>query len=486
MIALTAAEIAAATGGVLRGAAATDPALVVSGPVVVDSRDDVTGGLFVALPGENVDGHDYAAVAVAGGAALVLAARDVVGAGGAVLPSVVVPDVERALGDLARAVLERLREIALEPGGSDLRVVGITGSVGKTTTKDLLAQLCGSVGPTIAPVRSFNNEIGLPLTVLRADESTRFLVLEMGASGPGHLTYLTDIAPPDVAVVLIVGHAHLGGFGGIDAVAVAKSEIVQGLVPDGVAVLNADDPRVSAMAALAPGDVVTFGAAPDATVGVRDVRLDRSGRATFTLVQRADRGTRESTAQVTLRLVGEHHVHNALGAAAAALAVGLDLDQVAAGLSAADALSPHRMHVVDRPDGVTVVDDSYNANPDSMRAALKALAVLAGRDRRSIAVLGEMLELGPDAREAHDAIGRLCVRLNIGLTIVVGDGARAIRDGANHEGSWGDEVVLADDLDIATAFLESQLRPGDVVLVKSSYGAGLWKLGDALVEGAAR
>ncbi|WP_421733358.1 UDP-N-acetylmuramoyl-tripeptide--D-alanyl-D-alanine ligase [Cellulomonas sp.] len=483
MIALTAAEIAAATGGVLRGTAATDPALVVSGPVVVDSRDDVTGGLFVALPGENVDGHDYAAVAVAGGAALVLAARDVVGAGGAVLPSVVVADVERALGDLARVVLERLREAALEPGGSDLRVVGITGSVGKTTTKDLLAQLCGSVGPTIAPVRSFNNEIGLPLTVLRADESTRFLVLEMGASGPGHLTYLTDIAPPDVAVVLIVGHAHLGGFGGIDAVAVAKSEIVQGLVSDGIAVLNADDPRVSAMAALAPGEVVTFGAAPLATVGVRDVRLDRSGRATFTLVRR---GEVESTAQVTLRLVGEHHVHNALGAAAAALAVGLELDEVAAGLSAADALSPHRMHVVDRPDGVTIVDDSYNANPDSMRAALKALAVLAGRDRRSIAVLGEMLELGPGAREAHDAIGRLCVRLNIGLTIVVGDGARAIRDGANHEGSWGDEVVLADDLEVATAFLESELRPGDVVLVKSSYGAGLWKLGDVLVEGAAR
>ena len=392
MIALTAAEIAAATGGVLRGAAATEPALVVSGPVVVDSRDDVTGGLFVALPGEHVDGHDYAAVAVAGGAALVLAARDVVGAGGACCRASSSPTSSAPSATWPASVLQRLREAALEPGGSDLRVVGITGSVGKTTTKDLLAQLCGSVGPTIAPVRSFNNEIGLPLTVLRADESTRFLVLEMGASGPGHLTYLTDIAPPDVAVVLIVGHAHLGGFGGIDAVAVAKSEIVQGLVADGVAVLNADDPRVSAMASLAPGDVVTFGAAPEATVGVRDVRLDRSGRATFTLVRR---GETEQTAEVSLRLVGEHHVHNALGAAAAALAVGLDLDEVAAGLSAADALSPHRMHVVDRPDGVTVVDDSYNANPDSMRAALKALAVLAGRDRRSIAVLGEMLELGP-------------------------------------------------------------------------------------------
>ncbi|MDM7856190.1 UDP-N-acetylmuramoyl-tripeptide--D-alanyl-D-alanine ligase [Cellulomonas alba] len=476
MIALTAAEIAAATGGVLRG---LEPVSLVSGAVVTDSRDVEPGGLFVALPGEHVDGHDFAAAAVERGAAAVLASREVAAADGTPLPTVLVADVERALGDLAREVLVRLRVAATEPGGSDLRVVGITGSVGKTTTKDLLAQLCGSVGPTIAPVRSFNNEIGLPLTVLRADETTRFLVLEMGASGIGHLTYLTDIAPPDVSVVLVVGQAHLGGFGGIEAVAKAKAEIVEGLLPDGVAVLNADDPRVSAMAVLAPGDVVTFGNASGAAVRARDVRLDATGRASFVV----EAGGR--SADVHLRLVGEHHVHNALAAAAAALAIGLDLDQVADGLSAADALSPHRMHVVDRPDGITVVDDSYNANPDSMRAALKALAVLAGRERRSVAVLGEMLELGDQTREAHDAIGRLVVRLNIGLTVVVGDGARAIRDGANHEGSWGDEVVLADDLDTAEKYLADELRPGDVVLVKSSYGAGLWRLGDRLVEGVA-
>ena len=493
MIALTAAEIAAATGGVLRGPAATTPALVVGGAVVVDSRDVEPGGLFVALPGEHVDGHDFAAAAVGAGAALVLAARDVTGTDGRVLPSVVVPDVERALGDLAREVLRRLRAAAQEPGGSGLRVVGITGSVGKTTTKDLLAQLCGSVGPTVAPVRSFNNEIGLPLTVLRADEQTRYLVLEMGASGPGHLTYLTGIAPPDVAVVLVVGQAHLGGFGGgVEDVARAKSEIVSGLLPDGVAVLNADDQRVAAMARLAPGEVLTFGNAPAATVGARDAGLDRAGRATFTLVVRPPADLDDSvlrhlragerTAEVRLRLVGEHHVHNALAAAAAGLAVGLSVAEVAAGLSAADALSPHRMQVVDRPDGVTVVDDSYNANPDSVRAALKALAVLAGRERRSVAVLGEMMELGSASREAHDAIGRLVVRLNIGLTVVVGEGARAIRDGANHEGSWGDEVVLADDVDAAAAFLDAELRPGDVVLVKSSHDAGLWRLGDRLTQ----
>jgi UDP-N-acetylmuramoyl-tripeptide--D-alanyl-D-alanine ligase len=237
------------------------------------------------------------------------------------------------------------------------------------------------------------------------------------------------------------------------------------------------------MSSLAPGDVVTFGAARGARVRATDVVVDRAGRARFTLV--VQEGAPESaSARVELRLVGEHHVHNALAAAAAALAIGLTLDEVAEGLSGADALSPHRMHVVDRPDGVTVVDDSYNANPDSMRAALKALAVLAGRDRRSIAVLGEMLELGDDSREAHDAIGRLVVRLNVGLTVVVGDGARAIRDGANHEGSWGDEVVLVDDVDAAAAFLADELRAGDVVLVKSSYGSGLWRLGDVLTGAA--
>ncbi|GHS86622.1 UDP-N-acetylmuramoyl-tripeptide--D-alanyl-D-alanine ligase [Actinomycetota bacterium] len=484
MIALTAADVAAATGGVLHPAG-LDPTTMVTGAVVIDSRQVEPGSLFVALPGERVDGHDYAATAVGAGAALVLAARPVEAPDGSgALPSVVVPDVEKALGDLAREVLLRLREAALEPGGSRLRVIGVTGSVGKTTTKDLLAQVCGTVGPTVAPVLSFNNEIGLPLTVLRADEQTRFLVLEMGASGPGHLTYLTDIAPPDVAVVLVVGSAHLGPFGGIEGVARAKAEIVQGLAPGGVAVLNADDPRVAAMAAVAPGEVVLFGSEPEADVRAADIRLDRAGRAAFTLVTRAGIGGDAGGAEewpVALRLVGEHHVHNAVAAAAAALCVGLAPRDVAAALSVADALSPHRMHVVDRPDGVTVVDDSYNANPDSVRAALRALAVLAGRDRRSVAVLGEMMDLGPDARAAHEGIGLQVVRLNIGLTVVVGAGARGIADGALREGSWGEEVATVDDVDAAAAFLADELRPGDVVLVKSSKDAGLWRLGDLLV-----
>lgn len=485
MIALTAAEVAAATGGRLHPAD-LDPATVVTGPVVVDSRQVAPGALFVALPGEHVDGHDYAAGAVAAGASAVLAAREVTGPDGAPVPSVVVDDVERALGDLARDVLARLREAAVEPGGSGLRVVGITGSVGKTSTKDLLAQLCAAAGPTVAPVKSFNNEIGLPLTVLRADEQTRYLVLEMGASGIGHLRYLTGIAAPDVAVVLVVGNAHLEGFGGIEAVALAKGELVEGLAPGGVAVLNADDHRVLAMADRAPGPVATFGTTTGADVRATDLRVDRAGRAAFTLdagpvpADAAAPAERER-AEVRLRLVGEHHVHNALAAAAAALAVGLPLADVAAGLSAADALSPHRMHVVDRADGVTVVDDSYNANPDSMRAALRALAVLAGRERRSVAVLGEMMELGADSRTEHEAIGLQVVRLNIGLTVVVGRGALGIAAGAQREGSWGDEVVMVDDVDAAAELLRTELRAGDVVLVKSSNDAGLWRLGDLLV-----
>ncbi|UKJ64538.1 UDP-N-acetylmuramoyl-tripeptide--D-alanyl-D-alanine ligase [Cellulosimicrobium cellulans] len=469
MIELTAAQVAAATGGRL----SASPEVRVGGPVVVDSRRVAPGSLFVALPGEHVDGHDFAAGAVAAGATLVLAARELD------VPCVVVDDVQTALGELARHVLATLRE------RGDVRVVAVTGSVGKTTTKDLLGQLLRPEGETVVPRGSFNNEIGLPLTVLEADESTRFLVLEMGASGVGHLTYLTRIAPPDVSVVLVVGSAHLGEFGGIEAVARAKSELVTGLAPGGVAVLNADDLRVAAMADVAPGEVVTFGTIPASDVRAEDLGIDRTGRASFTLRVRPGaagdaRPTEETHARVTLGLVGEHHVTNALAAATAALRLGVALPDIAARLSDARALSPHRMQVTERPDGITVIDDSYNANPDSMRAALKALAVMAGRDRRSVAVLGEMLELGEDSRVAHDDLGRLVVRLNVKLLVVVGEGAGGIHDGATQEGSWGDETRFVPDVEAASALLRDELREGDVVLVKASNGSGLWRLGDEL------
>ncbi|SDS62574.1 UDP-N-acetylmuramoyl-tripeptide--D-alanyl-D-alanine ligase [Paraoerskovia marina] len=466
MIELTAAQVAAATSGRL----VADPDAAVSGAVVVDSREVQDGSLFVALPGEHVDGHDFVPAAIEAGATLVLAAREVEG------PCVVVDDVQAALGELARYVLAELRR------RGPLRVVGVTGSVGKTTTKDLLGALLRPEGPAVVPVGSFNNEIGLPLTVLRADEATRTLVLEMGASGIGHLTYLTRIAPPDVAVVLRVGAAHLGEFGGIEAVAEAKSEIVTGLAPDGVAVLNADDFRVAAMSEKAPGKVVRCGTIPSADVRAESIRVDAGGRASFTLRLRDEHGD-ERRAPVRLGLVGEHHVTNAVAAAAAALCLGVGLEDVAQRLTGTVAASPHRMHVVDRADGVTIVDDSYNANPDSMRAALRTLAVMSGRERRSVAVLGEMRELGPESRAIHDEIGRLAVRLNIKLLIVVGLGAQGLHDGAVQEGSWGEETVLVDDVEAASELLRTELRPGDVVLVKASNGSGLWRLGDELVGG---
>ncbi len=465
MIELTAAEVADATSGTLLAEAG----VAVTGPVVVDSRLVEAGSLFVAVPGQNVDGHDFAAAAVAAGAALVLATRPVDG-----VPCVVVGDVQVALGDLARVVLERVRAAA------EVRVVAVTGSVGKTTTKDLLGQLLGpDVGPEaiVVPAGSFNNEIGLPLTVLRVTTATRVLVLEMGADAPGDITALTRLAPPDVGIVLAVGTAHLGRFGDVETIARTKGEMVEGVRPGGTAVLNVDDSRVAAMAARAAPTtaVVTFGTIPASSVRARDVVVD-GGRARFTLT------TADGSAPVALRLVGAHHVTNALAAAAAALELGVPLDAVASRLSEAGPLSPHRMAVVERSDGVTIVDDSYNANPDSMRAALRTLAVMAGRTRRSVAVVGEMLELGDAARVEHDAIGRLAVRLNVKRLVVVGEGAYHVHEGAQQEGSWGEESVFVPDLEAAREVLSAELTEGDVVLVKASQGSGLWRLADQLVE----
>lgn len=458
MIPLTAAEVAEATGG--RLGERTPQATTVTAEAVIDSRRAVQGSLFVAIAGESADGHDYVAAARDRGASLALVSRPVEG------PHVLVDDTVEALGELARVVLARLRE------HGPLQVVGITGSVGKTSTKDLLGQVLAAHGPTIAPVESFNNEIGLPLTVLRADSSTRYLVLEMGASGLGHIDYLTRIAPLDVAVVLMVGHAHLGEFGGIEAVAQAKSEIVRGLVPSGTAVLNVDDARVAAMAEHAPAEVVLFGAGDDAHVRAVDVALDPGGRARFTLHAQGERHP------VALLVVGEHHVSNGLAVASAALALGVPAAAVAQALGAARAISPHRMAVVERSDGVTIVDDAYNANPDSMRAALKALAAMTGADRRSIAVLGEMLELGPESPQAHDAVGRLAVELDIDRLVVVGEGAAGIHSGAQAGGHA--EVIQVDSVEEAARLLADELAPGDVVLVKSSHGSGLWRLGTSL------
>ncbi|MFD1831999.1 MULTISPECIES: UDP-N-acetylmuramoyl-tripeptide--D-alanyl-D-alanine ligase [Streptomyces] len=462
MIPLTLAEIAEAVSG--RPHDIPDPDVTVTGPVVRDSREVVPGALFVAFAGARADGHDFAAGAVSDGAVAVLAARPVG------VPAIVVEDVEAALGALARYVVGRL----------GATVVALTGSAGKTSTKDLIAQLLQRHGPTVWTPGSLNNEIGLPLTALSAEEGTRHLVLEMGARGIGHIRYLTGLTPPRIGVVLNVGSAHIGEFGGREQIALAKGELVESLPPaeeGGIAVLNADDPLVRAMRARTDARIVLFGESEDAAVRAENVRLTPKGQPAFTL------HTPTGCGDVTMRLYGEHHVSNALAAAAVAHELGMPADGIATALSEAGTLSRWRMEVTERSDGVTVVNDAYNANPESMRAALRALVAMA-QGRRTWAVLGEMAELGEESLAEHDAVGRLAVRLNVSKLVAVGGReARWLDMGAKNEGSWGEESVHVSDAQAAIDLLRDDLRPGDVVLVKASRSAGLEKVALALVEG---
>jgi len=469
VIPLTLARVAEITGGRLHG----EPDAVVTGEVVIDSRRAGPGGLFAAVPGERADGHDFAPAAVAAGAVAVLATRPVP------VPSVLVADVPAALAALARFVVDSLPAVT---------VAGITGSSGKTTAKDLAAQLIERLGPTIAPAGSFNNEFGHPLTVLRADSSTRYLVLELSARGPGHIAYLCGIAPPRYGVVLNVGHAHAGEFGGLDQVARAKGELVEALPAGGAAILNADDPRVLAMAARTAARVVTFGVAPHApasshalqpTVQAADVRLDDLGRATFTLL------TPEGRATVTLRLHGAHIVPDALAAAALARELGLSPAGIADGLSAAVARSRWRMEVHRRGDGVTIINDAYNANPESVRAAVAALGHLA-RDGRAFAVLGHMAELGAVSRASHEDVGEFAARADLAGLIAVGEEAAPILAGARRVRSWTGEALAVPDAAAALEALANQLKPGDVVLVKASRAAHLEGAAEQLIEEADR
>ncbi|WP_369245986.1 UDP-N-acetylmuramoyl-tripeptide--D-alanyl-D-alanine ligase [Streptomyces sp. R41] len=458
MIALSLAEIAAVVGGQTYDI--PDPAVQVTGPVVRDSREVESGSLFVAFVGERVDGHDFAQAVVDAGAVAVLASRPVG------VPAIVVADVQAALGALARHVVERL--------GATL--VALTGSAGKTSTKDLIAQVLRSKAPTVFTPGSLNNEIGLPLTALSATEETRFLVLEMGARGIGHIRYLADLTPPKIGLVLNVGTAHIGEFGGREQIAQAKGELVEGLPEDGAAVLNADDPLVRAMASRTKARVILFGESDEADVRAENVRLTETGQPSFSL------RTPSGCSDVTMRLYGEHHVSNALAAAAVAHELGMSADEIALALSEAGSLSRWRMEVTERPDGVTVVNDAYNANPESMRAALRALAAM-GKGRRTWAVLGQMAELGDEALAEHDAVGRLAVRLNVSKLVAVGGReASWLQLGAYNEGSWGEESVHVSDAQAAVDLLRSELRPGDVVLVKASRSVGLERVAQALLD----
>jgi len=462
VIALTLAEIAAIVGG--RIVPSDYPSdLVVDGPAHTDSRLVEPGALFFALPGAETDGHLFAPAAVENGAALVIAEREL----DLPAPVIVVSNGVEALAALAKAVVANVRE------SGTLSVIGITGSNGKTTTKNLLRAILTKQGETVAPQGSFNNHVGAPISMLGVTPSTRYLIVEMGASGAGEIARLVSIARPDIGVVLKVGLAHVGEFGGIDAVQQAKSEMVTELPATATAILNADDGRVAAMAASTAASVCWFGLSETADVRAEDIEATAAGTG-FTLV--AD-GIRMP---VQLRILGEHHVSNALAALAVARELGVDLAEAVVAIEAVPRAERWRMELLRPASGAIVINDAYNASPDSMAAALKTLAQIATPPARSIAVLGEMAELGEYSQEEHDRIGRLAVRLNVKKLIVVGHGARHIHNAAGLEGSWDGESVLVDTPEQAYDLLREDLGAGDIVLVKSSKSANLRFLGDRL------
>jgi UDP-N-acetylmuramoyl-tripeptide--D-alanyl-D-alanine ligase len=470
MIALTAAEIAEITNGRLDA----DPGITPLS-VITDSRDATPGSLYVAKPGEYADGHDFIAAAFSQGAVLVLAERPVHGPDGVNYPAVLVQDAVLAMGALAAEAVRRIRA-ARASAGETLTVIGITGSAGKTTTKDLLAGILTTQGHTVAPQGSYNGEVGVPLTVFRATAETRYLVIEMGATGIGHIRYLADMVKPDIGVVLGVGTAHAGEFGGVENIVLAKGELVEALASTGTAILNLDDDRVAGMRPRTVAAVLGFSAEdrPEAAVRALNPDTNAFGNPEFDLVlPGSDR------LHVSSGLIGAHHTGNLLAAAAAAHAAGVAGTEIAASLSVQRAASRWRMERTERPDGVTVINDAYNANPESMRAALRTLADL-GRGRRTWAVLGAMLELGPDSIREHTAVGTQVVRLNISRLVVVGREARALYVSAVQEGSWGDECVFAETVEDAYSLLDAELEPGDLVLFKSSNSVGLRHLGDRI------
>ncbi|GAA3648709.1 UDP-N-acetylmuramoyl-tripeptide--D-alanyl-D-alanine ligase [Microbacterium marinilacus] len=475
MIALSLSEIAAAVDGELRLHGADEPATVVSGVVDTDSRNMTAGGVFVAKPGETTDGHLFVGTAVSRGAVLALVERVV----DEPVTQIVVADVVVAIAQLAREVVSRVR------ASGRLRIVGITGSNGKTTTKNMLATILRPEGETVAPVGSYNNSVGAPLTMLRVTHDTRYLVCEFGADASGQIARLAGLVTPDVGVVLMVGMAHAGGFGGIESTVRAKSELVSairatplpGQDAPGIAVLNADDPRVAGMASIADDRglaVRWFGEADAADVRASGLRVTAEGTDATVTVDGQD-------LPLHLRVLGAHHVKNAVAAITAAVALGVDPAAAVERVGELELAERWRMQVMGS-DRVRIINDAYNASPDSMSAALRTLAQITRPDERMVAVLGAMSELGEHAHEEHAKIGLLAVRLRIPRIVVVGDEARSLYLAAVAEGSWSDEAVFFSDADEAFAYLQGELRDGDRVLVKSSNSAGLRFLGDRLGE----
>ena len=463
MIPVSAKKLAEILGGTIIG----NPETLVTGSVETDSRLIFPGSLFFAKPGQQQDGHEFLADAFSKGAEVAVVQRAVATES---ITQIVVTDTVKALGLLAAWLLVELRK------SSDLKVIAITGSNGKTTTKNMLRAILSELGPTIAPIESFNNQVGAPISVLRADTTTKFLVVELGAEGKGSIDYLAKIANPDIAVVLKVGLAHVGEFGGIENTAEIKAELVRALRPEAILVLNADDSYVRQMAALTGCKTIWFGTNWESEYRATDFELTKTGTS-FQM-----NWPNGQANKVELKILGEHHVMNALAASAVAEQLGASHPQIIDALEKMELAERWRMQRFVRSDGVTVINDAYNASPDSMRAALQTLAQLGKLGTRTIAVLGEMAELGEYSRTEHDAIGRLVVRLNIDQLVVVGTGAKLIHMGASQEGSWDGESIFFETIDEALSYLRGILVDGDTVLVKSSKSANLRFLGDDLME----
>lgn len=467
MIALTYAELAHATGGELRTVGSDTADSIVDGTVETDSRLIESGGVFAAKPGAETDGHLFVGTAHERGAVIALVEHPV----DTPISQVVVASVVGALADLARYVVARVRD------GGELTVVGITGSNGKTTTKNMVARILRDQDQTVWPHASFNNEVGAPLTMLRVTHSTRYLVCEFGASAPGEIARLAGLVTPDIGVVLMVGLAHAGGFGGIEATVAAKSELVHSIRPGGTAVLNADDPRVAGMASIAHErevEVVWFGRGASADVRGDDIRVTAEGTTCEVTVG-------DISVPLRLRVLGEHFVANALAAIAVATRIGVSLQDCVERLETLELAERWRMQPLGS-DRVRIINDAYNASPDSMSAALRTLAQITGPGQRTVAVLGAMSELGEYADDEHDRVGLLAVRLGIQRIVIVGTEARRMFLEAIAQGSWDGEAVFFPDADAAYDYLQGELRDGDRVLVKSSNAAGLRHLGDRLGE----
>jgi UDP-N-acetylmuramoyl-tripeptide--D-alanyl-D-alanine ligase len=460
---LTISEITSVTSGIAVNA---DSDMTVSG-FFVDSRQCLPGGVFVAIKGEQVDGHDFLVDVQAQGASLGLVESSFRGNIPLDFPHIIVENSVVALGRIAHWV--RVTKLKAT-------VLAVTGSSGKTTTKDLIAGILSESGSTKWAQGSFNTEVGLPLTILGANPMTKYLVLEMGMRGVGHIDSLVQIAVPDIGIITNIGSAHLGLLGSRENIAAAKGELTRGLGKHAHAVLNADDQFAPILARETVAQVVTFGESESANFRATNIEMDTHARASYTL------HTSEGQHQVVLKIPGEHQVSNSLAAITAVVSAGISVPDAVDRINRVEKISKWRMEVTQTASGVTIINDSYNANPESMRAALKTLANMA-EGRRSVAVLGEMKELGSFSLEEHDSLGRLAVRLDISQLICVGPEMKVTHLGASQEGSWGEESLWVPDIDSAITLLTDFIQSGDVVLIKASRSVGLERVAQVLISG---